>query len=198
MTDPFAAFAALARGRRTTKAFDGSALARVEVERLLELACWAPTHRLTQPWRFYALDQAAIAALGRHLAGEPSIVAAPDPAKGTAKLTKLLERMSGAGALVLATWVRGADPAIDLEEHAAASAAAQNLLLGATAAGLASFWSTAPALVHPLTLAWCGADPAVEGALGMMWLGRSATVPPAPPRHPLHERLRWVAAKATP
>ncbi len=198
MSDPSAAFAELARARRTTKAFDGAALPRAEIERLLDSARWAPTHRLTQPWRFYALDQPAIAALGRYLSGEPRIAAVPDAAKGAAKLAKLLERLPGAGAMVLTTWKRDADPGIDLEEHAAASAAAQNLLLAATAAGIASYWSTTAALMHPLTLSWCGADPATEGALGMIWLGHAASAPPAPPRVPLAERLRWVATKGTP
>jgi nitroreductase len=184
--------AAAIRARRTTKDFTGEALPRATIEQLLDLANQAPTHRLTQPWRFYALDQAAIARLATYLQAEPAIAAVPDPAKGAAKLAKLLERLPTLGAMVLVTWVRDPAPAIDLEDHAAASAAVQNLLLAATSAGIGSFWSTNPALSHPLTARWCGADPAAETTLAAIWLGRSAKIPEVPPRKPLTERMRWV------
>ncbi len=179
------------RTRRTGKDFTGAAIARPVLEHLLELAHLAPTHRLTQPWRFAVLDQPAIARLEQFLVATPAIAAVPDPAKGAAKLAKLRERLPTLGALISVTWVRDPNPEIDLEEHAAASAAVQNLLLGATALGLGSFWSTNPALGHPETLRWTGADPAREGFLGSLWLGISSSTPVAPPRAPLASRIRW-------
>ncbi len=181
------------RTRRTCKDFTGAALDRPTLDHLLELVRWAPTHRLTQPWRCAVLDQAAIRRLGSYLQSEPAIEAVPDPAKGAAKLTKLLERLPTLGALIQVTWVRDANPALDLEEHAAASAAVQNLLLGATALGLGSFWSTNPALSHPKTQAWCGSDPAREGFLGSLWLGVSTnTQPAAPARQAPSFYTRWI------
>lgn len=180
------------RTRRTVKAYTGEAVTRALLERWLELACWAPTHRLTQPWRFAVLDQAAIRRLGDFLRGEPAIAAVPDPVKGPAKLTKLLDRLPTLGAMVQVTWVRDAAPGIDLEDHAAASAAVQNLLLAAHADGWAGFWSTTAALGHPRTLTWCGLDPVTQGFIGSVWFGRAAHVPDAPPRVPLAERVRWL------
>ncbi len=198
MTTTLSALSDVIHARRTVKAFSGAALPRPALEGLLELARWAPTHRLSEPWRFYALDQPAIRALGDFLAATPEIAAVPDPAKGAAKLAKLRERLPGASWLILVSWVRSADPAIDLEDHAAAAAAVQNLLLAATAAGLGSYWSTTAALVHPLTLRWCGADPAREGALGVVWLGTASETPAPPPRRPLEERLRYVTPTGHP
>lgn len=180
------------RGRRTVKDFTGAAVDRPTLTALLDLACWAPTHRMTQPWRFAVLDQAAIKRLGAYLQSEPEIAAVPDPAKGAAKLAKLLERLPTLGAMIHVSWTRDANPAIDLEEHAAASAAVQNLLLGATALGLGSFWSTNPALGHPKTLHWCGGDPATEGFLGSLWLGVATLAPSAPTRAPLSACTRWI------
>jgi nitroreductase len=192
MTTTLSTLSDVIHARRTVKSFSGAALPRPTLEGLLELARWAPNHRLSEPWRFYALDQPAIRALGAFLTATPEIAAVPDPAKGAAKLAKLLDRLPGAGWLIQVTWMRSPDPAIDLEDHAAAAAAVQNLLLAATAAGLGSYWSTTAALVHPLTLRWCGADPAREGALGVVWLGAATESPPPPPRRPLAERLRYV------
>ena len=190
--DPSSAITTVIRARRTHKQFTGASVSRVQLDDLLELASWAPTHRLSEPWRFAVLDQAAIARLGEYLRFTPEIAAVPDPAKGAAKLVKLLERLPSLGAMVQVTWIRAGDPAIDLEDHAAAAAAVQNLLLAATARGLGSFWSTNPALAHPKTLAWCGCDPHREGFLGSIWLGVAADAPPPPPRRPLAERVRWV------
>ncbi len=181
------------RARRTTKQFNGTALARADVEALLELACWAPTHRLTQPWRFTCLDQSAIGRLAAWLPQQADIVAFPDPAKGPAKMAKLTSLLPGLGALVMVTWVRAADPVIDLEDHAAASAAVQNLLLAATARGLGSFWSTNQSLAHPRTLVHLGCGPD-EALLGAIWLGTAAVPATAPERVPLAERRRWCDA----
>lgn len=180
------------RSRRTVKAFAGAPLDRARVEALVEAACWAPTHRCAQPWRFRLLDREGIARLAAFLRATPAIAAVPDPAKGAAKLAKLLDRLDGVGAVVMAGWERAADPAIDLEDHAAAAAAVQNLLLAAQADALGSFWSTNPALSHPLTLAWCGLDPARHGFLGAIWLGVADEQPDAPPRRPLAAVAGWV------
>ena len=179
------------RTRRTVKEFTGAPVSRDVLNGLCELASWAPTHRLTQPWRFAVLDQAAIARLSDFLVATPAIAAVPDPAKGAAKMAKLRECLPTLGAMIQVTWVRDAHPGIDLEEHAAASAAVQNLLLAATAAGVGSFWSTNPALSHPLTQAWCGSDPTVEGFLGSLWLGIAAGQPLAPPRRPITSFVRY-------
>jgi nitroreductase len=180
------------RTRRSIKAFTGQAVPRSVIEALLTDATWAPTHRMTQPWRFAVFDQAALGRLAEFLRASPHIAAVPDAVKGPAKLAKLLERLPGLGAMVLVTWVRDADPVLDLEEHAAASAAVQNLLLAATAAGLGSFWSTNHTLGHPEVLAFAGADPVREGFLGALWLGHAAETPAAPPRRPLADVARFL------
>lgn len=186
------AFAAI-RSRRTVKDFTGAPLDRATLETLLDAARWAPTHRLSEPWRFAVLDQAAIARLSAWLPTQPQIRDTPDAAKGPAKLAKLLERLPTLGALINVTWVRSPNAEIDREDLAAAAAATQNLLLAATAAGIGSFWSTNPALGHPDTQRWCGSDPASEGFLGSLWLGIAKQQPPAPPRRPLSERVRWLS-----
>ncbi len=189
---PFGVVSEVVCERRTRKTFTGSAIARATIEQLLELARWAPTHRMHQPWRFVVLDQPAIRRLTAFLIATPTVASTPDPQKAQAKLAKLLDRLPSAGALVQTTWVRHPDLAIDLEDHAAAAAAVQNLLLGATALGVASYWSTTAALAHPDTLRWCGIDPAREGHLGCIWLGESVDEVPVPPRKPLVEIARFL------
>ena len=52
---------ALLRARRSIYArdFSGAPLERRQLETMLEAARWAPTHKLTEPWRFVVLGGAA-------------------------------------------------------------------------------------------------------------------------------------------
>lgn len=178
--------------RRSVKMFIGQPLSRQQLEELVTAACWAPTHRMTQPWRFYACDQATTRTLGERLATDPELATVLEPRKAQ-KARELLSRVGG---LVLVTWKRHSDPTIDREDLAATAAAIQNLLLAATAQGLGSFWSTNPGFAHPSTLRWCGADPNQEGFVGAIWLGLPEQTPQAPSRLPIMERLHWVQPPA--
>ena len=60
----FEAFSQLVSSRRTHKRFNGDAVAKEQLEQLLELLPWAPCHRMTQPWRAYVLSQKAVRELG--------------------------------------------------------------------------------------------------------------------------------------
>jgi nitroreductase len=176
------------RSRRTVKHFTGAVLGRPQVEELITLACWAPTHRLSQPWRFYACDQEALRRLAGRLTTDPTLSAALDPRRAA----KTLELLGQAGALVVVTVRRNADPRVDREDLAATAAAVQNLLLAATAAGLGGFWSTNPLFAQEVVLRLFGADPAQEDLVAAVFLGIPANLPEPPPRHPLSERLHWA------
>jgi nitroreductase len=59
-TNPvYAAVADIIRQRRTIKQFLPKPVPHALMQELLDLATWAPNHRLTEPWRFYVLDGAA-------------------------------------------------------------------------------------------------------------------------------------------
>jgi len=178
--------------RRTHKKFSGDPVDRATVERLCDLARFAPMHRLSNPWRFYACDRDAVARLGQFLRASPQIAAWPNAEKGPRKLAKLVDHyFPQLGALIEVTWVRSDDELIDREDHAAVSAAVQNLLLGAAAESLASFWSSSAALRHPDALRWFGADPEKEGFVASVWLGGRVDDPAPPPREPLERVLTW-------
>lgn len=180
--------------RRTVKRFTGAALDRSQVEKLMVLACWAPNHRHSQPWRFRACDQTAAKKLGLRLAGDSAFWTPID----AHKQSKTQELLSHAGAVLLVTWIRQSDATKDREDHAAAAAAVQNLLLAATAAGLGSFWCTSLIFSHPRSLAQWGIDTSREGFLGAIFLGQSAEIPLPPPRLPLGERLFWLTMEEPP
>jgi nitroreductase len=69
------------------------------------------------------------------------------------------------------------------ENRDAAAAGVQNLLLGATAAGLASFWSSCPKGANEVIAELCGFSPAttIVALVYLGWPTRDAEVPARPP-----------------
>jgi nitroreductase len=112
------------RSRRTHKVYGREPVPRTTLDELFELARWAPTHHMTEPWRFRVLGPDALDAL--KAAGGPA-----DAAK--------LDR---APTLVAATVVQTGPVDQRLEDICAASVAVYIVLLAAHARGLAGYWRT--------------------------------------------------------
>ncbi len=175
------------RDRRTTKTYSGAAIPRATIEALVEAACWAPNHRLTQPWRFSAIDSEGVARLVAFVQRPPVCEAV-----FARKLPAICERLAACGAVVQVTCTQADVEEQRREDRDATAAGVQNLLLAAQAAGLGSFWSTSPLLTHPEVLRWFGADPASEAHVATVWLGIPTELPPPPRRRPLAEVLHWA------
>ena len=142
----WATVAEVVRERRSNLNVDGERPVPGElVDELIGLAVTAPNHYRTNPWRFVVLTGAARARLGE-------IVAKAVAAKGDAP-DAVLERQRGqflrAPTVIVAASARDDDPVKHFENRYAVSAGVQNILLGATAAGLASAWRSGPAMVDP-------------------------------------------------
>lgn len=173
-------FDALARRRRTSLLVDNTRpVDPALVERLCELATWAPNHKRTWPWRFASFTGAARAKLGDAFADEMVLRSFGDEGKVAKTRTKYLRAPV---ALVVGS-ARHDKPSLDDENRDAVSAGIQNLLLGATAAGLASFWSTAPLIDAGPVLDLCGfeRDTKVIGVLYLGWPSGEVEVPTRPP-----------------
>ena len=176
--------------RRTIKHYTGREIPPPLIEKLLEAAVWAPNHHLTQPWRFTVLTGAAkdrLAALRRRQVEE----AMPDPTTRGAltKLEDTYRKMAGAAALVVVSCRRDPDPALDEENRLATAAATQNLLLAATAEGLASFWSSGIAPYPPARAALGLPDD--EAIIAVVHLGYTEEERPGR-RRSARELTRWL------
>ena len=127
------------------------------IDELIDLAVLAPNHHRTNPWRFVVLTGAARARLGD--------VVAQALAKQTGVKESLLERnrtqFLRSPAVIVVASARDADPILDFENKHAVAAGLQNILIGATAAGLASAWKSGAAMVDPSVSA------AAKEALGL-------------------------------
>lgn len=160
------------RSRRTHKVFADEPLARETVAEILELARWAPNHKLTNPWRFRVLGPGATLRLKR-------VVERAQPGSG-AKLDR-------APTLICATVVLEGDAEQRREDMLSAAAACYIVLLAAHARGLAGYWRTVPAIDSAAGRRALGiADR--ESPIGLLHLGGVRQEARAPEREPV-ERL---------
>jgi nitroreductase len=175
----FEDFANLVRTRRTSMVVDQDR--EVPLDLVAELcghATWAPNHKKTWPWRFAIFTGDGRARLGTTMADEMERVGFGDDVKRAKTRTKYLRTP--------ATLVVGCaahdDEMLHAENRDAVAAGIQNLLLGATTIGLATFWST-PALTQPpAVLRLCGfaPDDRIVGVIYLGWAAQPAVAPERP------------------
>ena len=150
------------------------------VESLCELASWAPNHKKTYPWRF-----ASFTGDGRLRLGDAFVADMVERGVGDeGKRTKTLTKYARTPTVLVVGCAAHEHPTFHDENRDAVAAGIQNLLLGATALGLASFWSTAPLMDAPRALELCGFE-ATDRIIGIIYLGWSSATPDAGERPPM-------------
>lgn len=159
------------RARRTHKRYGSEPVAAETIRELLDLARYAPNHKLTQPWRFRVLG--------------PETRARIEETAGEREAMKLRR----APTLVLATAALSGDPHVDAEDLQATACAVYAVLLGATSRGLASYWRTPSCFEEPEVRAVLGL-PAEERVVALIHLGPVAAEPPVKERVPLDDVLQ--------
>lgn len=149
------------------------------MEQLCELATWAPNHKKTWPWRFAAFTGNGRARLGEAFVADMAADGVGDDGKRAKTATKYLR----APAVLVVGCAAHEHPTFHAENRDAVAAGIQNLLLGATASGLASFWSSPPVASGPTSLELCAFDHDVR-IIGVVYLGWPTSAVRAPERPP--------------
>ena len=162
------------------------------VKELLLLADWAPTHGRTEPWRFFVYGGDSLAQFGKTHA-DLYWANTPEDKRQEATYEKLLHNIDKASHLIIAVMKRGENEKIpQLEEIAATAAAVQNILLGATAAGISSFWSTG-GMTQKLPLKEHLGLGTEDIVMGMVFLGYTDEAPKDGVRNiPMDVKAKWM------
>src|SRR5690606_248762 len=140
--------------------------------------CWAPNHKLTQPWRFYLLGPETARRVA-HLNAE--IVGAT---KGPGVAQNKLERWLAVPGWVVVTCVRTADPVRYEEDRLACACAVHNASLYLWSEGIGTKWTTGDVTRDERFYELIGIDPSAESVVALLWYGYPALVPVPPPRTP--------------
>ncbi len=165
------AIAELIRGRRTINLFEPEPVAAAILREAIELARWAPNHRLTEPWRFYLLGPQTFAAAAECWAGFEA------ESKGAAAGEARRKRLASIPGHFVLTSARDEDELIELENYAACCCAAQNLMLYLWQRGIGVKWTTGAITREPRLYEMLGIDRELERIAGWFWYGRPRMTP---------------------
>lgn len=162
---------------------------------VLDSARWAPSHGLTEPWRFRVYRGGGRKRLADALAHlYESALPAEQQKPGKADNLRTLPLKAP---VVLLVWMARQEigKIAEVEEIEAVACAVQNMQLSATARGLGTFWSTPPVLYLPEMNAWMGIGKS-DRCLGLFYLGYPAnpTEWPQGRRRPISEKVEFVDA----
>jgi nitroreductase len=151
------------RRRRTSMFVDDRELDPAVVTELCELASWAPCHKKTWPWQFALITGAARERFGNAVADAMAAAGDEEPRIIKAR-TKYLRT-----------------PAL----RDATAAAIQNVLLAATARGIATFWSSCPRGCNEVVADFSGfaQDTSVVGIVYLGYTARTVEAPARPAPH---------------
>jgi len=190
--DALAAFEQVAAARRSSLLVDPeTAIAPELVDRLIGLAATAPNHKRTHPWRFRIITGPARAGLGDALAQDLIDAGQPD-----ARVAKARTKYLRAPVVIAVAAAAGEDPTMTAENRDAVAAAIQTVLLGATAAGLASYWSTGAAMGSLRLREFCRFAE-TDTVVGLLYLGWPIGTPP-PIERPTPDSLHIGPSTPTP
>lgn len=185
---------ALIRRRRTIKPADMSdkPVENRHLAAILENANWAPTHGMTEPWRFFVFTGEARRRLADFLQATYKKLT-PTAQFRADKFEKLgqVPLLAPVGiAIGMKRQESGIIPAI--EEVEAVACAVQNMHLTASAIGMAAFWSSPAVVYRPEMAKWLGLTEN-DQCLGIFYLGwpRNEAWPEGQ-RGFIEDKVTWV------
>ena len=159
------------------------------VHQLIVNACWAPSHRRTEPWRFQVFRGSALVRLADRMA-EAYVNQVPKESFTEAKRKKIMTNVQRSDTVILIMLQRDKEERVpEWEEVAAVSMAVQNLWLSAAAYGLGGYWST-PSYIHDLN-DWLDL-PEGQKCLGLFYLGHYEMPFSPGQRDPIDEKVVWI------
>jgi len=164
---------------------------REQLEVVLNNALWAPSHGMTQPWRFKVFTEGGMTRLQQFV---PELYRKTTAAEkfNQAKFDRMSLRLEKTTVVVALCMERDPTGKIDeIEEIEAVACAAQNMMLTCTAYGLGAFWSTPKFLSHPDMLAFLNLKES-DRCLGLFYIGYPAGDWPVSHRKPLEYVAEWI------
>ncbi len=180
------------RDRRTIypEQFSTRKIQKEQIELLLNNAIWAPSHGLTQPWRFIVFQENSLIDLSEAL-GKAYITHLPKEKQDDMKLAKLINRPKKASAVIALILHREKDTKIsEKDDFAALACAVQNIHLTCTAQGIGGFWSTISVLEAESFGAFLELEEG-QSCRGLFYLGYPEIEWPKGQRKPIEYSTKW-------
>jgi len=159
------------------------------LEEILESANWAPTHRMTEPWRFKVFHGTSQKKLGTFMAEKYRSMKELDDFS-LVRYEKLKTNPQKAGCVLAICLQRDAEERIpEWEEIASVACAVQNVWLAASAYGIGGYWSTLSLIEHLDELVPLNKG---EKCIGLFYMGYFESFAGNRKRGAMSEKVAWV------
>ena len=192
MTQSTAIINEIIKSRRSTKPrfFNGNKIDNSIVWQILENANWAPTHGLTQPWRFKVFTDSGLEKLANFQANLYKQLTPEEkfkPEKFERMKTNVLK---SSHVIVICMQRQRSEKILRDEEIEAVACSVQNMALTAQAYGICSFWGSG-GVTYTQELKEFLQLSEKDLCLGYLYLGYSDNPTSQSRRSPIQEKVEW-------
>jgi nitroreductase len=155
----------LIRSRRTINFFRPDPVPESLIREAIEVARWAPNHKLTEPWHFYILGNQTIT-LVKNLITD--IKSTGQPVSVRDGVRKRLDAIPG---WLVISCKKSTETITQMEDYAACSCAVQNMMLYLWSAGVGVKWTTGKVIRDDRFFRTLGLDDSRQMIIGLFWYG---------------------------
>lgn len=155
---------------------------------VLESANYAPTHKLTQPWRFIVLRKEGKHKFGVELARLYKEETPPEKFLEK-KYEALVGKVDQSSCVIVLNAQLHPDQIPEWEEIAAFACAVQNMALTAEALNIGAYWSS-PGTIEQLPAYFNMEEN--EKCFGLFFMGFHNEEPRLAKRSPMEDKVRWI------
>ncbi|RLD23933.1 MAG: nitroreductase [Bacteroidetes bacterium] len=182
------------RNRRSVfpKDYTGERIDDKIILQLLENANWAPTHKLTEPWRFKVFCDEGLIVFAEFQAQKYHDRCFGKEDYLEKKYHKLLNNPLKCSHIIsIGMHYTNDTPIPETEEIAAVSCAVQNILLSAHAYGLGAYWTTGGVTYDDSSKSFFDLSNQ-DKLLGFIYLGVTSVEPTEGKRTNITDKVKWV------
>jgi nitroreductase len=173
--------------------YSGEPVKKEIIDEMLENATWAPTHKLTQPWRFVVFTGEGLKKLAEFMSSLYKEVTEADGTFEEKKFNMLSTKPLMASHIIAIGMVRDEKERLpEVEEIEAVAGAAQNMQLTAAAHGVGCYWGSGGVTYFEEAKEFFGLGPK-DRLLGFMYVGMPKEGRwPRSKRKPVEEKVTWI------
>lgn len=158
------------------------------IAEILESANYAPTHKLTEPWRFVVIRGEAKQKLGEEL-GRIYKEKTPQEKFLQKKYNSFAEKTAEAACIIAINIQFHPDQLPAWEEIAATACAVQNVALTAEALKIGAYWSSPPLINDLGDFLSLNEN---EKCYGLFYMGYHNEEPTPAKRKPMQDKVKWL------
>lgn len=175
-----------------TNMFTGEKVDDKIVQQMLENSRWAPTHALTEPWRFCVFTGDGLQKLADFQSGLYQEKASKEGDFNEKTYQKLQQKPLECSHIIsigLQRDLKGRVP--EIEEIESVACSVQNMYLTAAAYGIGCYWGTGGVTYYPEAKNFFGLGKE-DKLLGFLYIGIPSRIPSSGKRTSIEEKVSWI------